>query len=167
MGVIMEENYENIEEENTEEVPQETDQETIEEDSPVPVQENDNINQDLSEYIYEHDLGLPSYRELLYDYLENNQVENVEGEGQGEGEGEDIGEGEGEEEKIDYSSYLSDIDAHIEDNTDMISQIITDYEENNNLQSDLNDISLTNMLLFTTLIILMFTAVLNFTRRIF
>lgn len=161
----MEENYENIEEETFEEVLEEKVEEIPEEVGPTPVQENDNINQDLSEFIFEHDSGLPSYRELLYNYLETNQVENVEGEGEGEGFGE--GEGEGEPEQIDYSSYLSDIDDHIEDNTDLITQIITDYEDNNNLQSDLNDISLTNMLLFTTLIIIMFTAVLNFTRRIF
>ena len=165
MGVNMEENYENIEEENIEEVPQENVEEVIQEDNQTPVQENDNINQDLSEYIYEHDLGIPSYHQLLYEYLENNQLENVEGEAELEGEVE--GELTGEEETIDYSSYLSDIDFHIEDNTDLLRLAITEYEENNNLQSDLNDISLTNMLLFTTLIIIMFTAVLNFTRRIF
>lgn len=139
--------------------------EVVPEDVKEASQENieDNNTFDLSQFIYEHDSDIPSYSELLLDYIQNNQVENVTLEGELEG---DVVE-EGEVETIDYSSFLSTLETLLQDNTDTISDIFTEYEDNNNLQADVNDISLTNMLLLTCLIIIMFTAVLNFTRRIF
>lgn len=44
---------------------------------------------------------------------------------------------------------------------------IEEYNRNNNLQSDINDISLSNMLLILLFIGVLFTALLNFSRRIF
>lgn len=69
-----------------------------------------------------------------------------------------------------YEDILSDIQSDISAmKNELIYQtsIYDDYNDNNNLQADLDDISLSNLILFFLFNAVLFTAALNFSRRIF
>ena len=53
------------------------------------------------------------------------------------------------------------------ENIETQTKSISEYNENNTLQSSIEDISLTNVLLLTLIVIMMFNGLLEFTRRIF
>ena len=69
-----------------------------------------------------------------------------------------------------YEDILSDIQSDLSAmKNELIYQtsIYDDYNDNNNLQADLDEISLSNLLLFFLFNAVLFTAALNFSRRIF
>ena len=81
-----------------------------------------------------------------------------------------IGLNELDETPIDYTSLLEDILQSSSDTYDTVNDIYsmaTDYDVNNQLSSDVDDISLSNMLLITLIIVMMFNGVMDFARRIF
>lgn len=142
----MEENYEIIEE-NNEEVIEEVTEEITEENSVVPEdldQEQDNDNELLIEYIKQ---------ELLKEVeVESNETDDTVDDSNSD----NVLSNESIELKLD----------NINDSIETFTTIITDYNDNNNLQSDINDISLTNVLLLLTFISILFSALVNFARRI-
>ena len=69
-----------------------------------------------------------------------------------------------------FEDILSDIQSDLSAmKNELIYQtsIYDDYNDNNNLQADLDEISLSNLLLFFLFNAVLFTAALNFSRRIF
>lgn len=108
-------------------------------------------------------------KEYLKNEIEQNEIENTN-ETDEENNKENIAEDNQETDTIDYSNQLSIITNLLLENQSEISAqtvMLEDYNENNVLQSDINDISLTNILLIVTFITLLFNALLNFSRRIF
>lgn len=149
----MEENYEIIEE-NTEEVTEEVIEEVTEEiteDNPVdipesiPEQERDNEN------------------ELLIEYIKQELSKEVEEESN---ETDDIVDDSNSDNFLSNESIELKLD-NINNSIETFTTIMTDYNDNNNLQSDINDISLTNVLLLLIFISILFSALVNFARRIF
>lgn len=71
---------------------------------------------------------------------------------------------------LDYSDILSDlfdVSSDAATNSSSILGMMEDYNDNNNIQADINDISLSNMLLLLLFISGLFTCVVSFGRRIF
>lgn len=136
-------------EELTELVPEETTEEVAIEE--VPQEETDEIREE---------------NELLIEYIKQQLEENIEEEEINENDQNDIyNDGAylrsgSDIESVDYSE---DILTELE----IITGYIEEYNRNNTLQSDIEDISLTNALLIVVFIGILFTAALNFSRRIF
>lgn len=118
-----------------------------------------------------------SLEELLKQYFSKTTIdsevdtENIEGVEITEGDM-ILGTGSSElaESSIDYTSLLEDILQSSSDTYDTVTDfytMATDYDINNQLNSDVDDISLTNMLILTLIIVMMFNGVLDFARRIF
>ena len=75
-----------------------------------------------------------------------------------------------EETLIDYTDILNDLYDATSDNASYCSSIydfLEEYDSNNNLQSDVNDISLSNTLLLLVFVGVLFGALIDFGRRIF
>lgn len=105
--------------------------------------------------------------DLLIEYIKQELLKNTEIE-----EGENINEVGGTVDSNNSGDVLDN-----EPITDLLSDIydeigiqigyIEEYNRNNTLQSDINDVSLTNIMLILIFISILFTALLNFSRRIF
>ena len=144
-------------EEVIEEVEQEeeiTDTPTEESSAPVP------------EEILDPQQNEQTENELLLEYIKRELSKNVENE-------ENIEESEESNEVSSLESsqqadqsILSELGA-IKNELIYQTAIYDDYNDNNNIHSDINDISLTNTTLILILIGIMFSALLNFSRRIF
>lgn len=105
--------------------------------------------------------------DLLIEYIKKQLEEEVEEEGE---EQKDV--------QVMDSDNVNDLRSGsdpepIDNSADILNELeiqtgyIEEYNRNNTLQSDINDISLTNTLLIVVFIGILFTAVLNFSRRIF
>ena len=105
-------------------------------------------------------------KDILIEYIKNELLKNVEEEqtdNLDQLENIDMQTMEVQQEQIDYSSQLSSI----EEQLDSISVYMENYYLDNTMDSTLEDITLTNVLLLVTIICILFTATLNFARRIF
>ena len=141
-------------------IPDETSTSEIIETENIQVDSQEEIIQDTNEDI----------NDLLIEYIKN-QIENDNKE-----ETEYIKETD--EENINITTeidenYDNQIGETLEEvrsiksNTDYQSMILDDYNDNNSLSSDMTEISLTNMLLIMIYMSILFSALLNFSRRIF
>ena len=77
--------------------------------------------------------------------------------------------GSEESSQIDYTEILNDLLTVSEDQATLetsIYEYFETYEENNNIHASVDDISLTNVLLLVIFMGLLFTATINFARRI-
>lgn len=102
---------------------------------------------------------------LLRDYLSTRSADASSESSSGE-----ASTGSSEEIFIDYTDILNDLYDVTSDNASYSSSIynyLEYYDTNNNLQSDINDISLSNTLLLFVFIGILFGAVIDFGRRIF
>ena len=71
---------------------------------------------------------------------------------------------------VDYSSYLSSIEDDLVLSNEYASLFLSsysDYEANNNLHSNVNDISLSNALILVTICVLLLSCLIHFIRSIF
>lgn len=101
--------------------------------------------------------------EILMEYIKSELAKrNLENE---EVEVEQIEQQEVVEEEVipDYTQQLDDIKEELSS----ISIYMENYGLDNQMDSNINDITLTNSLLVVTIICVLFTATLNFARRIF
>ena len=77
--------------------------------------------------------------------------------------------GSGESSGIDYTEILNDLLSLSEDQATIetsIYEYFETYEENNNIHASVDNVSLTNVLLLVIFMGILFTATLNFARRI-
>lgn len=152
-------------EDNILEVIEETTEETTEEiiDSPPALNESEPVpdfNPDLEQ-------TERTLEELLEDYIESRLVEDEENTMEGE---EDTTVSDSEIVVQDYSDYYSQIVNLLGENQIELktqSTTLEDYNETNNIAADFETISLTNQLLILIYVSILFTALLNFSRRIF
>lgn len=111
----------------------------------------------------------PTENELLMEYIKQELLKNSE-----EEENDELEQIEGVEMKSDllsvnevitpdYSQQLADI----QDELSSISVYMENDVLNNQMDSSVNDISLTNSLLLVTIVCVLFSTALNFARRIF
>lgn len=142
---VMEENGEILQEETIEENYEDASLELEEEQQEIYSDQENNL---LIEYIKQELLN--NVNEDLEENVED--VDNTNGD--------DIRDGVDIEP---ITILLNDI----YDEVSIQTGYIEEYNRNNNLQSDINDISLSNMLLILVFIGVLFTALLNFSRRIF
>lgn len=152
-------------EENTLEVVEETTEETLEEiiDSPPALYESEPV----PEFTPDLEQTERSLEELLEDYIESRLVEDEENNLEGE---EDNSVSDSEIIVQDYSDYYSQIVNLLGENQLELktqSTTLEDYNETNNIAADFETISLTNQLLILIYVSILFTALLNFSRRIF
>lgn len=109
---------------------------------------------------------VPTENELLIEYIKREllQNENIEEDNK---ESEEVSEISAmESSQQDYSDLLSEVGA-IKNELIYQTAIYDDYNDNNNLHSDIVDISLSNTLLLLIFISTMFAALISFSRRIF
>lgn len=147
-------------EENTLEVIEETN-EII--DSPQIVNESEPVPESTPDL----EQTEKTLEDLLEDYIESRLEEN-----------------EQTDSEIQEDTEISDSEVVIQDYSDYYSQIVNllgenqieletqnttleDYSENNNISAEFETISLTNQLLILIYVSILFTALLNFSRRIF
>lgn len=105
-----------------------------------------------------------SLEDLLKEYLSSSRGSSLDLEE--DGEVEEASEGISQ---IDYTELLNEILSVSEDSASYESSIMSyleDYEENNTLTSDLNNISLTNFLLLFVSVCILALGIINFSRRI-
>ena len=103
--------------------------------------------------------------ELLIEYVKHQIGNEIEEETEIEGS-EEINNNIEESYDPQIGAILEELRS-TESNIEYQSITLDDYIDNNNLQSDINDISLSNLLLIMIFISILFTSVLNFSRRIF
>lgn len=137
---------------------------------PVEEQSTDSV----PDVVQDQEQNEPTENEILLEYIKKELSKSAEesiSESSSEISSENIPEDSSYEiQSADYSNTLSSIDSSLSAiKNELIYQtaISDDYADNNNLQSDINDISLTNTLLIMTLISILFSALINFSRRIF
>lgn len=152
-------------EENTLELIEEITEETTEEiiDSPPALNESEPV----PEFTPDLEQTERSLEELLEDYIESRLVEDEENNLEGE---EDTSISDSEIIVQDYSDYYSQIVNLLGENQLELktqSTTLEDYNETNNIAADFETISLTNQLLILIYVSILFTALLNFSRRIF
>lgn len=102
----------------------------------------------------------PSLEELLRNYFSESEEASIRGASDS---------GSEESSQIDYTEILNDLLTLSEDQATLESSLydyFETYEENNNLYASVDDISLTNILLLVIFMGILFTATLNFARRI-
>ena len=131
-------------------------EDTPTEDSSAPVS-GEFLNQQQNE---------PTENEILLEYIKRELSKNAEIEENIEESEESVEVFSEESINQDNEFILSELGA-IKNELIYQTAIYDDYNDNNNLQSDINDISLTNTTLILILIGIMFSALLNFSRRIF
>ena len=131
---------------------------------------SDNSNIVIDNNIVPETVVDDSLEYLLKEYIKSTLEENEEETVQEEVQEEDQADDETEIEIIDYTDLLKDIS----DKSDIINstqEIILsrsiEYDENNVLSADINDISLTNALLVLLFIGVLFTGSINFARGFF
>lgn len=115
----------------------------------------------------ESDTSEVELENLLRDYLSTRSVASESSSESSSGES---STGSSEETLIDYTDILNDLYDVTSDNASFCSSIydyLEEYDTNNNLQSDVNDISLSNTLLLFVFIGILFGSVIDFGRRIF
>ena len=98
--------------------------------------------------------------ELLRKYFSESEEASVKGASDSASE---------ELSQIDYTEILNDLLALSEDQATLETSLykyVQTYEENNNLHASVDDISLTNVLLLVIFMGILFTATINFARRI-
>ncbi len=133
--------------------------ETIEEN-------NEEVVEEISEEITEEVPAMEDENDILIEYIKQ-QIEKEKEEEQTQNDENDI--------SIDANDLRSGSDiqsvdpvlSDIYDEVTILSGYIEEYNRDNTLQSDINDISLSNQLTILLFISILFTAVLNFSRRIF
>lgn len=100
-----------------------------------------------------------------------NESKLSSSEGSSEGSSEDSSEGStADVQTVDYSSYLSSIEDQLDRSNEYSStllSIVGEYQQSNNLQSSINDISLTNMLLVVLFCVGLLLVTVQFIRSIF
>lgn len=121
----------------------------------------------IEEKIEDQEPEEPTNEDLLIEYIKQELTKNAENE-----ESDLEGDTNSNEDSLSdgYEDILSDIQSDLSAmKNELIYQtsIYDDYNDNNNLQADLDDISLSNLLLFFLFNAVLFTAALNFSRRIF
>ena len=160
------ENLEEIIEEVIEDVPGEVVNESVEEvreertndssDNSIDVSSMADIGSDLS--------SNQSLEELLREYFSGSREVSIVSSEELSNEGAIEGASD-----IDYTELLNEILSVSEDSASYQSSIIAymeDYEENNQFTSDIDSISLTNILLLFVFIGLLALGAINFSRRI-
>ena len=121
----------------------------------------------IEEKIEDQEPEEPTNEDLLIEYIKQELTKNAENEDSNFESNSDRSEDSLSDV---YEDILSDIQSDLSAmKNELIYQtsIYDDYNDNNNLQADLDDISLSNLLLFFLFNAVLFTAALNFSRRIF
>lgn len=141
--------------------------EVLEETTPEETENNDNESALVPEPVPDPEQTEDSLEELLEEFIQNRIAEQNEN-----SEEIETLETENSSEVVvsDYSDYYSQIIELLGENQLELEGLSTAYEnyvDNNNLQSEISDISLSNMLSIILIISILFTALLNFSRRIF
>ena len=151
-------------EENIIEITEETTQEVI--DSPTISNESEPVPE-FTPDLEQTEQTERTLEELLEDYIQSRVVEDEES-----------------DMEVDEVTSVSDSEIIVQDYSDYYSQIVNllgenqielqtqsttleDYVETNNISADFETISLTNQLLILIYVSILFTALLNFSRRIF
>ena len=125
---------------------------------------NDSSSTDISLQSDSFEMELEN---LLRDYLSSRSGAS---ESSSESSSCESSSGSSEVTVIDYTDILNDLYGVTSDSATTCSSIyayMEDYDTNNNLQSDVNDISLSNTLLLLLFVGILFGAVIDFGRRIF
>lgn len=109
---------------------------------------------------------------IMNEVISNDSVSrSASSEDPSEGSSEDSSEGSSDLiDFIDYSSYLSSIQEDLVRSNEYASSFcsfVADYQINNNLQSNIDDISLTNMLLVVLMCVGLLIVTVQFIRSIF
>ncbi len=139
----------------------ELDTEFIEETEPIIVEKEE--VEEITEEVPEE--TEPTENDILIEYIKQELQKNVEEETEEDTQilrDSDISQND--------TLTLEDIQTQVTAiKNELIYQtsIYDDYNENNTLQSDINDISLNNVLLIILFISILFSALVNFSRRIF
>lgn len=144
-----------------EEVVEEVEQEEVIEDTPT-----EESSAPVPEEILDPQQNEQTENEILLEYIKRELSKNAEIEENNEESEESVEVSSVESSQQDNELILSDLGA-IKNELIYQTAIYDDYNDNNNLHSDINDISLTNTTLILILIGIMFSALLNFSRRIF
>lgn len=144
-----------------EEVIEEVVQEEVKEDTPT-----EESSAPVPEELLDPQQNEPTENEILLEYIKRELSKNAEIEENIEESEESVEVSSVESSQQDNELVLSELGA-IKNELIYQTAIYDDYNDNNNLHSDINDISLTNTTLILILIGIMFSALLNFSRRIF
>lgn len=140
---------------------------------PEEIEETDTVSSDDSSDSSSTDSSLQSdsseveLESLIREYLSSRSGSSEDSSGSSS---EESSSGSSVEIVIDYTDILNDLYDVTSDNASYCSSIydyLEEYDTNNNLQSDVNDISLSNTLLLFVFIGVLFGAVIDFGRRIF
>ncbi len=148
----MEENQIIEEEITTNEVIEEIPQEIVEEDPEEVIEEN-NQNEDENE--------------ILIEYVKQQLEKEIEEKEEVTDEYNDISINDNNLRSDPDTQSVDPVITDIYDEVSLLTGYIEEYNRDNTLQSDINDISLSNQLTILLFITILFTAVLNFSRRIF
>ena len=131
---------------------------------------SDNSNIVIDDNIIPETVVDDTLETLLKEYIKSTLEENEEKTISEEGQEEDQEDNETEIEIIDYTDLLKDISDKsdiINSTQELILSRSIEYDENNVLSADINDISLTNALLVLLFIGMLFTGSINFARGFF
>lgn len=142
--------------ENSVLVPDSTEQSS---DSNIVIDSGTGVNPDVENKVNE------TFEELLKEFIKQSIEEDSSDPEKTEGETEVLEGSEETEEIIDYTEILnsiSDKSDDIYDSNSMLLNTTLSEIDNNTLDSDIEDISLTNFLLLVLFIAILFTAVMNF-----
>lgn len=146
--------------------------EVLEEETETTPEPSDEVIEESSEPVLEEELPQdqeqdePTENELLIEYIKKELNKDVELLSNDQSNLDSSINSNSDSSALDSSQIVEELTA-IKNELIYQTAIYDDYNDNNNLQSDINDISLTNMLLIVTFIGILFTALLNFGRRIF
>ena len=145
-----------------------------EENSDIPIEENivqsyedfDNVVSDQEIITEENIQNEQTDNDLLMEYIKSQLLEEQLNEVQRNDENVSDSSNDDSNNVIDYQSLIDSIDLLYQEQLNTNMDIET-YLEDNTMQSNVEDISLTNQLLIVVFLGILFTALLNFSRRIF